>query len=150
MVKIVHLIPHDDIGGVEIAAHSMPDGRYPRFEYCRDYIFSGTGHALRGGVTQNPLAIPGSIWKYVRSDVDVLIVSLWRAALVGLCVKIIKPKMQLVLFIHNARDAHFVDYVVTRLAARAADRIWSDSEASWKSRLSPELSPRPRTISFLA
>lgn len=150
MYKIVHLIPYDDIGGVEIAASSMPGGRYPRFEFQRDFLFTDANAKEGRSATYNPLPMLGSVRKYLRNDVDVLVVSLWRAALVGLCARILRPNLKLVVFIHNSRDAHFVDYVVTRLAVRFADRVWSDSEASWQLRLSPRLSPKPRTISFVA
>lgn len=150
MYKIVHLIPYDDIGGVEIAARSMPGGPYPRFEFQRDFIFSDADSGAGRGSTFNPIPILGSIGKYRGNDVDILVVSLWRAVLVGLCAKILRPSLKLVVFIHNSRDAHFADYLVTRIAVRLADRVWSDSEASWKNRLSPHLSPEPRTISFVA
>jgi glycosyltransferase involved in cell wall biosynthesis len=150
MYRIVHLIPYDDIGGVEVAANSMPEGRYPRFEFQRDFIFSPMDSSAVRGSTFNPIPILGSIRKYIGNDVDILVVSLWRALLVGLCVKILRPRLKLVVFIHNSKDAHFVDYSVTRIAVRLADRVWSDSETSWKNRLSPNLSPQPRTISFVA
>lgn len=147
MYKIVHLIPQDDIGGVEIAARSMPDGCYPRFVFQRDFILPDTSST---GGAFNPIPILAAIGKYTGKDVDILVVSLWRAALVGLCAKILRPSLKLVVFIHNSRDAHFADYLVTRFAVRLADRVWSDSEASWKQRLSEHLLPRPRTISFVA
>lgn len=149
-LKIAHLIPYDDIGGVEIAASSMPSGRYPRFEFQRDFIFPDTHSSAARGSTFNPIPFLGSIRKYLDSDVDILVVSLWRALLVGLCVKMLRPGLKLVVFIHNSRDAHLVDYCVTRVAVRFADKVWSDSEASWKNRLSPTFLPRPRTISFMA
>lgn len=150
MYKIAHLIPYDDIGGVEIAASSMPCGRYPRFEFQRDFIFSHTHSRTARGSTFNPIPILGSIRKYICNDVDILVVSLWRAVLVGLCAKILRPSLKLVVFIHNSRDAHLVDYLVTRIAVKFADRVWSDSDASWKNRLSPHMVPKPRKISFVA
>ena len=149
MYKIVHLIPYDDIGGVEVAARSMSGGQYGCFEFQHDFIFSTGNSGVGRGSTFNPIPILSSIRKYIGNDVDILVVSLWRALLVGLCVKILRPKLQLVVFIHNSRDAHFIDYSVTRLAVRLADRVWSDSEASWQNRLSIDISPKPRTISFV-
>jgi glycosyltransferase involved in cell wall biosynthesis len=149
-LKIAHLIPYDGIGGVEIAASSMPCGQYPRFEFQRDFIFPDTHSSAPRGSTFNPIPFLGSIRRYLDNDVDILVVSLWRAALVGLCAKILRPSLKLVVFIHNSRDAHFVDYLVTRIAVRWAYKVWSDSEASWKNRLSPHLLPKPRIISFVA
>jgi glycosyltransferase involved in cell wall biosynthesis len=134
---------------VEVAARSMRGGQYPLFEFQHDYIFSTFNPKTGRGSTFNPIPILNSIKKYVGNDVDILVVSLWRALLVGICVKLLRPKLKLVVFIHNSRDAHFVDYSVTRIAVRFADRVWSDSEASWKNRLSPNLLPKPRTISFV-
>jgi len=150
MYKIVHLIPYDAIGGVEVAAGSMPGGEYPRFEFRQDVIFPSANAGKGRGSTFNPIPFLRSIRKYLDDDVDILVVSLWRAALVGLCARLLRPGLKLVVFIHNARDAHVVDYLVTRLAVRCADRVWSDSEASWRNRLSPQQLPKPRTISFVA
>jgi glycosyltransferase involved in cell wall biosynthesis len=149
MYKIVHLIPHDDIGGVEIAAASMREGLHGRFDYRRKFVFTGLDAGAGRGLRFSPLPILSAIKKYAGNDVDILVVSLWRALLVGLMVKLLRPELKLVVFIHNSRDAHFVDYAVTRIAVSLADRVWSDSEASWQQRLAPTLQPPPRTISFV-
>ena len=50
------------------------------------------------------------------SNPDILIVSLWRSALVGIFVKIFRPKIKVILFIHSEKDTHFFDFIVTRIA----------------------------------
>ena len=65
---------------------------------------------------------------------DVLIVSLWRSAIVGVLAKLLRPNLKLVVFIHNATDVHWLDFIFTRLAISLAHEVWADSQASQRSR----------------
>lgn len=154
--QIIHVIPYDGIGGVEIAATSVPAGPHPGFLFRKAYIASKGRRTLRPhiyesgiGPENNPLAFAHTIAHLLRARPAVLILSLWRSCIVGLVVKALRPRTRLVVFLHNIRHSNSVDAVLTRLAARAADAIWADSESTAALRLGPGWAPRTRPISFL-
>jgi glycosyltransferase involved in cell wall biosynthesis len=148
MKNIVHLLPYDGIGGVETAARSMVEVPLADFNFHVDYIFKLTACRETLG-TFSPLPILGAIRWIVAKPPDVLIASLWRACIVGVCAKLLRPRLKLVLFLHYPADVHWVDNVITRLAGFLADFVWADSLATLARRL-PNLPPaKGRVISFV-
>jgi glycosyltransferase involved in cell wall biosynthesis len=104
------------------------------FDFSLRYIFPGVrSHAQRGS-TFNPVAFIRAAASIVRQPPDILILSLWRACVVGLLVKLVRPRTRLVIVIHNSVDAHPADWLFTRLAMRFSTAIWSDSAASMRLR----------------
>ena len=79
-----------------------------------------------------------------------LIVSLWRSALVGILVKLLRPRTKLVLFVHNSLDAHAADRLATRAALRLCDAVWTDSDASVAQRFPRRPTKPVTTISYLS
>lgn len=150
MPKVVHLIPYDGIGGVETAARSM--GRRMRhgdIEFEVDFIFRRVSHTKQRWSTFNPLPLLVAAKGIATDRTDLLIVSLWRAAIVGILAKLLRPKLELVVFIHCSRDVHWADFIFTRLAIHFATEVWADSNASLRERflrLNPE---KCRVISFV-
>jgi glycosyltransferase involved in cell wall biosynthesis len=149
MRKVVHLIPYDGIGGVETAARSMERVASSRIAFSVDYVFGGQGAADKNRNAWNPLAFIAAARRCARPDVDLLIVSLWRAALVGALAKLLRPGLRLVLFIHVERDVHWLDFAATRLAFRLAEEVWADSAASVEGRFGPLGRKRTQVISFV-
>ena len=134
MPKVIHLLPYDGIGGAEEAARSMSQGPVPGFEFQLRFIFPGVRSRSERLATFNPLAIFAAARRLVADAPDLLMVSLWRACLVGILVKLLAPRVRLVVMIHNSLDAHPGDWLATRCAMRLATAIWSDSEASMRRR----------------
>jgi len=128
MIKIVYLIPLDGNGGVEIAARTLKKLDNKNFKFSLKYIFQNKSEIF------NTLKLFQSIKKVLMSKPNVLIVSLWRSALVGIFVKIFRPKMNLILFVHSEIDAHFFDFIVTRIAIFFSHELWFDSIASYNNR----------------
>lgn len=154
--QIVHVIPYDGIGGVEIATASVPAGRYPGFVFRKAFIACKGARAAAPyvyesgiGPENNPFAFLRTIAHLVRARPQVLVLSLWRSCIVGLVVKALRPRTRLVVFLHNTRHSNSVDAVLTRVTARVADAIWADSASSAGQRLGPAWSSRTRPISFL-
>ncbi len=150
MPKVVHLIPYDGIGGVEAAARTMTDVKAPDLAFELRYIFPEISSRAGRGATFNLARIVGAAMTLVADRPEVLVVSLWRSALVGILVKLLAPRTKLVLFVHNSLDAHAADRTATRLALRLCDGVWTDSDASVAQRF-----PRPpakpvTTISYLS
>ncbi len=128
MKNILYLIPLDGTGGVEVAAQTLKDLDEKNFRFNLKYIFQKKSEIF------NILKILESLKSVIIENPDILIVSLWRAALVGILVKVFRPKMKVVLFIHSEKDTHFFDFLITRLALLSCQEIWFDSNASSKNR----------------
>ena len=150
--KIVHLAPRNGIGGVETAVRSTEKLKHDGIDFKVNYIvkvFPSARAWQRWAAFISPLPLLLAARKVISGRADVLIVSLWRSAIVGILAKCLRPKLKLVVFIHNATDVHWLDFIFTRLAMRLALEVWSDSQASLRERF-PHLSPeRCRVISFV-
>ncbi len=146
MPKVVHLIPFHDIGGVEMAAHSMREVDCSPIRFEVMHIFPET----RGRLTVfNPWHILRAARRLATDAPDILILSLWRSALTGLLVRLFNRRVRMVLFLHNSRDAHVIDRWITGWAARGCEEIWADSTATATMRLSTPPRKPIRVISFL-
>lgn len=147
--RVVHLVPYDGIGGVETAARSMAGHTHAEFDFHVAFIYGALGRPVKRGDTYNPFTLLRAAWEVVASGTDVLIVSLWRSAIVGVMAKVARPKLQLITFIHLAQDVHWLDRIATRLSIRLSEEVWGDSQASLRQRL-PGLPPdKGRVISFV-
>lgn len=147
--KVVHLIPYDGIGGVETAVRSISKFKRDGIEVKVDYIFKMSVSSRWKWTTFSPLVMFSAAKRIITSDADLLVVSLWRSAIVGVLAKCMRSRLKLVLFIHSTLDAHWLDFIVTRLAVRVADEVWADSPASLRLRV-PNLAPdKSRIISFV-
>lgn len=142
-VRILHLVPGDGIGGVEVAARSM---------LARDDL-PCTFRLL----FISPAASP-SLWRRLRDNVrafgearsfdpHVIVCSLWRSVPLALALRLACRRAKLAFFIHNDITMHALDTALSGLAIRLADQVWGDSEATLAARrIAPE---RGRTISFV-
>ncbi len=149
MQKVIHLVPYDGIGGVEAAARSMETVRCDELDFEVRFIFHGVDSRKRRRVTFNPFYIFQSARRIASESPEVLIVSLWRAAIVGLLVKFLNRRIKLVVFIHNSVDAHFLDFLFTRWSIGHCAEVWADSAASVALRFRRHIPKPVRTISFL-
>lgn len=141
MTRIVHIIPQDGIGGVEVAARSMAerDGLEHDFTLL---LIAGPTLAVNGAQVlaspfrsaSNPLAQWRAVRLVLRRRPDVLVCSLWRSIPAALLVKLLRPRMKLALFLHVDRAVHLLDALLTRLAIWAADEVWADSAATLAAR----------------
>lgn len=129
MKHILYLLPLDGTGGVEVAAQTLKDLNEKNFKFSLKYIFQKNSEIF------NILKILESFKSVIVANPDILIVSLWRAALVSILVKIFRPKIKVVLFIHSEQDTHFFDFMITRLALFTSQEIWFDSNASYRNRI---------------
>lgn len=148
MSLVIHLIPYDGIGGVERAAASMRTTSTESIDFHVATIFPPSAAKSRW-VAWNP-------WHFLRTAVNlcrirpnVLIVSLWRAYAVGIVVKLLRPELRLVVFLHFPHDVHTPDRFLTRLAARLACRVWADSQETLTQRLPGLVADKGQVISFV-
>ena len=156
MKRIFHLMPNQDIGGVEIAARSLPTGRHGELEFERNYLVRNPNSTIEAGEyhgptisLNNPHAYWHAFWRLLRKPPDLLVASLWRSALVLILLKLARPKQKTILFLHSVHDMHWLDFIVKQIAMRLADGIWADSSTTLNHSVSPNLQHKGRVISFL-
>ena len=150
--KIIHLAPRDGIGGVETAVRSMEKLKYDGIDFKVNYIVNVVAGARawqRWVAFISPLPLLSAVGKVIFGHTDVLIVSLWRSAIVGILAKCLRPKLKLVVFIHSATDVHWLDFIFTRLAMSLAVEVWADCETSLRERFPHLALERCRVISFV-
>ncbi len=153
MFKVVHLLPQDGLGGAEAAARSLADSKPDSVQV---WFMAGTSISNSPSIRElqptrkvsSLLILACALRELLLYRPNVLVVSLWRASLVGIIYKILIPRVKLVPMIHSTRYAHVVDKFITSSAIRLATRVWFDSRASCRW-LQGEVPPaRQRVISF--
>ena len=139
--RILHLIPQDSVGGVEVAARSMAMRRELPCDFMLQLL---AGRSLlpdkarvresRFRSVNNPLAHLDAVFKILSARPEVLICSLWRSMPVGLLVKLLRPQTLLVSFLHLEASTHLLDRVLNDLGMRFSDSVWADSATTLSSR----------------
>tara|TARA_R110002012_G_scaffold321641_1_gene550306 strand:- start:5921 stop:6997 length:1077 start_codon:yes stop_codon:yes gene_type:complete len=154
---VVHLIPTNAIGGVEIAAASIESGQHgalylekyflasnPSFDNSESKDCYGPEASLN-----NFRVYLAAIRRVLRTKPDLIVASLWRSVLVMIICKLLRPSLKTVVFLHNTDTAHQVDRVINAIGVRLATQVWTDSNATFKARLGPKLQQKGKVISFL-
>lgn len=77
-----------------------------------------------------PLVIPKMIRFILDFAPDVMICSLWRASLLGVMAKKLRPQIRFISFIHNTAFFHRLDRLFSQAAIRHADSVFTDSRAT--------------------
>ena len=144
MINIVYLIPVDSMsGGVEVAVKSISGVANNKYLFNIEYIFKKKSEIY------SLSKIFKSITRIIAIKPDVLIVSLWRAQVVGIFVKLFRPSTKLIFFIHSEADVHFVDFLSSRIALFLSTEVWADSLTSLNQRFKNSTKiQKGRVISF--
>lgn len=123
---VIYLIPAHGIGGVERAAESI---RAPTF--FKDFFFLRTISKKKDDKLRlNTIYFSeyaSCIISLIRDRPKILVVSLWRACLVGLAIKILRPHTKLVVLLHFPQATHILDFLITFLSTLVSSAIWADS-----------------------
>lgn len=156
MISVVHLIPHDGIGGVESATRSMALAEKLDCKFTLLHIAGPSISTDRRRIVEsffrsanNPLAHLLACLRILRMEPDILICSLWRSMLVGIFVKILRPRTRVVCFLHLASSVHFIDHALNSLMMRYSDSVWADCEATLNARYQNKLNRPTEVISFV-
>lgn len=156
MCRIIHLIPHDGIGGVEAAARSMAVADTLECDFTL-LLIAGTPlatvtHRIVASPfrsANNPLAHLRALIDILQRKPDVLVCSLWRSVFVGLLVKLLRPRTRVVCFLHSGSSKHLVDRVMNSLMMRYSDAVWADSAATLRARYRNGYNKQNEIISFV-
>lgn len=156
MTRVLHIIPDDGIGGVELAARfaaERADGDIrllfldgePTDPVARlDHAVYARGRP--GGLATALFALAEAR----RMRPDVIVFSLWKTWLAFLLIRFFGPPARRVVFLHLAESRHAVDALVTAVNRRLADAVWADSMQTLRSRIGRDAdSPKARAISFV-
>lgn len=149
MRRVIHLMPYDGIGGVERAAATAEGACHSDIILERMFVFEKVRDRSGRGATFNPCTLWQAAGRLARAAPALIILSLWRSVIVGGLARLRGCRAPMVLFLHNARDAHKLDQIVTRVAARRVVAIWADSAKSLEERLSDRPDRPTRIISYL-
>jgi glycosyltransferase involved in cell wall biosynthesis len=154
--QVVHVIPYDGIGGVEVAAKSVRGGNYGGIEFQKYFLAAGDSghgtsfeHHARYASQNDPRNFVRAVAWLVRRKPRLVIASLWRSCIVLLVVKLLRPGTRTVVFLHSAKDVHLLDALFTRMGMVIASEIWVDCEETRQSRVPARLLTRSRVISML-
>lgn len=148
--NVLHLVPTDGYGGVEIAAKYAKNINSNKFKFNIGYIYDQQISTQNYSFAFNPFKIINSAIQINKNIPDIIILSLWRSVLIGLILKIFKRNISLILFIHSETDSHWFDKLLTFLGAIFSDEIWADSESTMEKRLQYyKIEKRKNIITFL-
>ena len=154
---VIHLIPTNAIGGVELAASSIPSGQHGALHLEKYYLASNPPFDIPDSEDcygpraslNSPKVYLAAIRRILTTKPDLVVASLWRSVLVMIVCKLLRPSLKTVVFLHNTETGHSVDRIVNAVGLRLATQVWTDSTATFKARLSPALQPKGRVVSFL-
>ena len=154
--KVIHIIPHDGVGGVEVAARSMLksdslNNRFKLFLIAGKSLSENKENVIESPFSSanNPLAYLRGIFKIHRMTPDILVCSLWRSIPIGVVIKILKPKTKLVFFLHLSSTVHLLDRYLHKLMLLYCDFIWADSRSTLNARVNNVHLYRTQVISFV-
>jgi len=123
-LKVAHILPSLDIGGVEIAVKRSFEAMQLRFDY-RVFTVRRKG-SLECGQRSVLRLLLGCIRNQWRPDV--VVTSLWWGHPFGYLLRL--AGIRWLAFFHNSRAMHAVENVVVHWAWRKADGLLVDSPAS--------------------
>lgn len=123
-LKVAHLLPSLDIGGVEIAVQRSFGKLQSSFDYR---VFTVR---RKGSLECGQRGILRLLWGHIRNRwrPDVVVTSLWWAHPFGYVLRCLG--VHWVAFFHNSASMHALEDIVVHWAWRKADDLLVDSEAS--------------------
>jgi glycosyltransferase involved in cell wall biosynthesis len=142
--KLLYILHDVQIGGVEVAMLSALPELNRQFNLKVMVLgsidtnitshFTAEEKACMVPFDYKLMMYPLVIFKMIRFilafNPDVMISSLWRASLLGIIAKKLRPKLHFVSFIHSTTFFHRLDLLFSQAAIRCADTIFTDSKAT--------------------
>jgi glycosyltransferase involved in cell wall biosynthesis len=154
-LRMLHIVPEDGIGGVEIAACLAAErlGGRLRVHFLKPRAPDAQAGHISCGRSANALAL-GNAKAAIESarafDPDVIVFSLWKSVIAFVMMRLVLRKPKFVFFIHSDRSSHIVDRLATAIMARWSDAVWADSDSALRGRLGRHRDRyRTRIISFI-
>lgn len=150
--KIIHIIPSNGFGGVEIAAKSSIGIKGKNFVFILKVLSNQDNKKAFFSRIISGFQILISTYQVFKINPDIVIVSLWKSCISALILKLFRRDIKIILFLHSSKSWNLIDYFFTFYTAKIAYEIWGDSKNTLEAR-SRELQIEPkikkRVISFL-
>jgi glycosyltransferase involved in cell wall biosynthesis len=155
LTRVLHIIPADGVGGIEIAARSCAQARAECnllfLTQPSPDIASPEPQRIGYASASQPFhfaALMNVLAALRRVRPDVVVFSLWKTFGVFLAVRVLRPRMKLVLFLHSDRAVHWADRILTRIMASLSHAVFADSAASL-ARLGAPANFQTRVVSYI-
>lgn len=145
MNSVIHLVPEDRVGGVENAARTMREVITDDIDFGVKYIMSSSAKTFFR-ITYDMILTSVEL---IKVKPDLIILSLWKSCVVGLLVKLCRPKQNIVVLLHSSKNAHFLDELFTRFAVYFSKEVWGDSRKTIEKRFKDGYKCPIRVISFV-
>jgi glycosyltransferase involved in cell wall biosynthesis len=162
--KLTYILHNVEVGGVEVALVSAIPKLHEKYR-VRVVVLGSVNKEMVGHLSLEernafaefdypvylyPFKLARIIRFISRDKPDIMIASLWRASLVGSIVKWLHPAIKFFSFNHSTRFPHYFSALFTRIAAKTADVILTDGEATSEF-VRKQLKPKVpvRSVSFL-
>ena len=156
--KLTYIIPSLGIGGAEVALLSaIPElNRIFNFKLICFHINPDFIVGLSDQDRDNIICFSGFPFNYIRSFCyilkfrpDIVISSLWKAAILAVLVKVCRRKTKYIEFIHSSTFFHSFDKLFTKFAIKHSDDVFCDSDSAEKFVEEQGFKKKIKVISFL-
>ena len=152
-IKILHLIPSDGVGGVEVAAKTSNGIKNHKYTFALKFLSNQKNNSSLISKITSLLNLTISTYQVISSKPNILIVSLWKSCLSALIIKTFRPKTKIILFLHLSKSLNFIDYSLHLLISKVSNQVWADSYTTLKKRgeeLKLNRNKRNKIISLVA
>ncbi|WP_257658295.1 glycosyltransferase family 4 protein [Parapedobacter lycopersici] len=162
--KLLYIIHGIRTGGAEVAFLSALDGLAATYDFkaillgkSDPELLKNIPDSIRSRMELYNISLPGlclrlpAVLRSIhRFSPDIVVSSLWRAAVPATWYKRVNPQVRYVAMVHINKFFHAADRIFTKRAARIADALYVDSEATrYFAELHLPRGNRAKVLSFL-
>ena len=136
-ISFIHILPLNCVGGAECAAKTTEYISNENFFFSLFFI-SRRSINYKSKFLNIIIFLRDafySIFKILNFSPDILIISLWKSCFIALFIKFLKPKVKIILFLHNYKSLNVIDYLFNNLIGIISFEIWADSQATLNQRI---------------
>jgi len=130
--KIIHLIPCDEIGGVETGAKLAQEEFENDISYKIQYIYKSNDNIISRFI--NFIKTTHSLFKEIKSSENYIILSsTWMPHVIAFILNILLKNMRWISFLHNTKYTNIISHLICTKLTRLADKQVFDSYSSARS-----------------
>jgi glycosyltransferase involved in cell wall biosynthesis len=125
--KVLHLLPTNKIGGVEVAAISSVNFLARSYDFRLGYVFDYENKSI----LHKTFSLIKTLINLLNNPPEIIITSLWLPVVIALPLKVIYRKEIIwIHFVHNTVFFHFFDRIFNRLGLAHCNYIFTDSNST--------------------
>ena len=136
-ISFIHILPSNCIGGAECAAKTTEYISNEDFSFSLFFISrkSKKYKAKFLNIANYLIDSFFSVIKILNNSPDFLIISLWKSCVIAVFIKIFKPKVKIILFLHSYKSLNIIDFFFNNFVGIISFEIWADSQITLKDRI---------------